>query len=262
MKSYHQLKLAVLLLLGGINPAFSSERPPLFRPTLSFLGTYTNTRNFTYLNDGKFRIENQKGTFGFEVANKFHVVDGYFVKTGIRYHQYRKTVSAINQIPDIYDHPDPFRWEQRYVSLTVPVLLGKDFTTKKGNSGDFYFGLAPGILMNTLKKIDAEITEHRDPNSTDNVDSYLWDSEAKLPNYFFVTADFGVSFSPIKKIPGFSIGALCSFQLNKGQRSEYNAVMAMPNKGYDFFYNVIHESRVSNLSVVFSYTFGKKVLRD
>lgn len=259
MNSYQKLKFSALIILGTVNPVFSSERPPLFRPTISFLGTYTNTRNFTYLNDGKFRIENQKGTIGFEVANKFHVADEYFVKTGIRYHQFRKTVSAINQIPDIYDHPDPFRWEQRYVSLTVPILLGKDFTTKKGNNGDFFFGLAPGILMNTVKKIYGEITEHRDPNSTDEVHSYLWDNEEKLPNYFFISADFGVNFSPIKKIPGFSVGALCSFQLNKGQRSEYNAVVGMPSKGYDFFYNLHNENRVTNFSILFSYSFGKKI---
>lgn len=259
MNSYHPLKLFTLLLLGGINPAFSSERPPLFRPTISFIGSYTNTRNFSNLNDGVFRVENKKGNFGFELTNKFYAVDEYFIKTGIRYHRYQKNVSGLNQIPDIYDHPDPFSWEQRYVSLTVPILLGADFVTKNGKGGDFYFGLAPGVLMNTYKKLAGEITEHRDPNSADPVYGQQWDQEAKLPNYFFVTADIGVNFSPVKKIPGFTVGALCSFQLNKGQKSEYNAVLAMPAKGYDFFYNLHNENRIMNFSVLFSYTFGKQV---
>lgn len=259
MNNYQKLKFCALVILSGINPAFSSERPPIFRPTLSFIGSYTYTKNFSYLNDGIFRIEDKKGNFGFELTNKFYVAQPYFVKTGIRYHQYQTTVSAVNQIPDIYNHPDPFSWQKKYVSLTVPILLGMDFTTKSGKGGDFYFGLTPGILMNTYKKIDGEITEHRDPNSQDEVSSITWDTESLLPNYFFVTADFGVNFSPIKKIPGFGVGALCSFQLNKAQRSEYNAVMAMPSKGYDFFYNLHNETRIMNFSVLFSYTFGKKI---
>lgn len=259
MNSYQKLKLSALIMLGGINPVFSTERPPLFRPTIAFIGSYTHTRNFSNLNDGVFRTENKKGNFGFEFTNKFYVVDEYFVKSGLRYHQYKKTVTGINQIPDIYDYPDPFSWEQKYVSLTVPILLGRDFTTKNGKTGDFYFGLAPGILMNTYKKMSGEITEHRDPDSPDPVFSQQWDLESKLPNFFFVTADIGVNFSPVKKIPGFTMGALCSFQLNKGQRSEYNGILAMPSKGYDFFYNLHNENRVMNFSVLFSYTFGKKI---
>ncbi|MGV3613056.1 MAG: hypothetical protein ACO1N0_18995 [Fluviicola sp.] len=259
MNPYQKLKFFTLIFLGGINPAFSSERPPIFRPTISFIGSYTHTRNFSHLNDGIFRTENKKGNFGFELTNKFYVVDEYFVKTGIRYHQYKKTVYAVNQIPDIYDYPDPFSWEQKYVSLNVPILLGRDFTTRNGKSGDFYFGLTPGILMNTYKKVNGDITEHRDPNSEDPVYSMTWDQEAKLPNFFFVTADIGVNFSPIKKIPGFNVGLLCSFQLNKGQRSEYNAVVGMPSKGYDFFYNLHNENRVTNFSILFSYSFGKKI---
>lgn len=259
MNNYQKLKFFVLLMLGGINPAFSTERPPLFRPTISFIGSYTHTRNFSHLNDGIFRMEDRKGNFGLELTNKFYVVDQYFLKTGIRYHQYKTTVSAVNQIPDIYNYPDPFSWEKKYVGLNIPILLGMDFTTKSGKSGDFYFGLTPGILMNTYKQINGDITEHRDPNSDDPVYSETWDEESLLPNYFFVTADLGINFSPIKKIPGFSMGAMCSFQLNKAQHSVYKAYVAMPSKGYDFFYNLHNESRVMNVSVMFSYTFGKKI---
>lgn len=259
MNLQQKVKLFALFTICCANFSFSSEKPPIFRPTLSFLGTYTYTKNFSHLNDGRFRTENKKGNFGFEFTNKFYVVDGYFVKTGIRYHQYKKTVIALNQVLEIYDYPDPFSWEQKYVGLNVPILIGKDFTMKNGRSGDFYFGLAPGVLMNTYKKINGDITKHRDPESTDIVYSEVWDQETKLPNFFFVTADIGVNFSPVKKIPGFNIGALCSFQLNKAQRSQHNANVAVPSKGIDFLYELHNENRIMNFSLMFSYTFGKKI---
>lgn len=258
MNFYQKLKLFTLFTIGGTNLAFSAT-PPLFRPTLTFLGTYTHTRNFSHLNDGKFSIIDKKGNFGFELANKFYVADNYFVKTGIRYTQYKTTINAINQIPEIYDYPNPFSWERKYVGLTVPVLLGMDFTTKKGKSGDFYFGLAPGILMNTYKQVSGDITQSRDPNTTDIVYSETFDQETKLPNFFFVTADLGINFNPIKKIPGFAIGALCSFQLNKAQKTTHFATIEVPSKGYNFFYNLHNENQIMNFSVAFSYTFGKKI---
>lgn len=254
-------KLLTLFAICGANLAFSSgfERPPLFRPTISLLGTYTYTKNFSHLNDGRFGIENRKASFGFEFTNKFYVEDQFFIKTGIRFNQFKKVVTAYNQVPEIYDYPNPFVWEQKYTGLTVPILLGMDFKTKNGKSGDFFFGVAPGILMNTYKKIDSNITKHRDPESTDVVYAELWDNETKLPNFFYLTADVGANFSPIRKIPGFTIGALCSFQFNKAQKSLHNGLVMVPSKGYDFLYELYNENRVMNFSVVFSYTFGKKI---
>lgn len=254
-------KLFTLFVIGGTRLAFSSEteRPPLFRPTISLMGTYTHTKNFSHLNDGRFGIENQKANFGFEVTNKFYVADQYFIKTGIRYNEFKKTVTAYNQVPELYDYPNPFSWEHKYVGLTVPILLGMDFKTKNGKSGDFFFGIAPGILMNTYKKMDQNSTKARDPKSMDIVYSEAWDEETKLPNFFYLTADLGASFSPIKKIPGFSVGALCSFQFNKAQRSLQSGNVIVPSKGYNFLYELYNENRVMNFSAVFSYTFGKKV---
>lgn len=228
-----------------------------FKPTVSFIGSYTHFQDYSQVSAGIFDIENRNANFGFEFTHKFYVGNQYFLKTGLRYKHYKKVVTSKNQVPEIFDYPASFLWERRYEGVNVPILIGKDFITKNGRKGDFYIGFSPGILMNSYRSgaLQGGFIKSADFAPYRRV-KRLWDSTATNPSFFFPLLDVGINYSPIKQLPGFSIGLMCSAQLNKAQYSNHHASFKVLEKGYDFPYEMYTSNRVINASLVLSYTFG------
>ncbi|WP_276134062.1 hypothetical protein [Polluticoccus soli] len=239
------------LAVFGLSPVAYS-----FNPCLSLLGSYTSTKNYNTVNAGAFDIQNRKVNFGVELTHKFYLVDDLFLRTGFRYNTYKTSFYGKNQIPKLYDSPYPLAWKRGYESYAIPVQLGRDIVVNNSNRGDFYVGFSAGIFNPTSAEDRVSSSLPRDLSFADTIMVSSWDS-VNAPSSFFPTIDFGVNYQPFKAAPRFSIGVLCSFQLNKTEPQSFHAVVQNLSTGKEYRYEMEHHQSFINCAVSLSYTFGK-----
>ncbi|MBS1614928.1 MAG: hypothetical protein JST06_02305 [Bacteroidetes bacterium] len=226
------------------------------RPSVGIIGSYTVTNNHFLVEEGVFNWDNRKVNFGLELTNKFYFKGNYFFKTGLRYNQYRTTVNAINQIAILQDNPYPFTWERRFESGVVPFLFGKDFLIND-KTGDFYLGTSLGILSTSYTMTRGTIALKKDPDNTDLIISRTEDTGRLTPAYFLPTLDFGASYHPFKNMSAFSVGILCSIQLNSTDPYYLQGITLNYSKGETYNYRIQNHQSFINCSVILAYTFGQ-----
>lgn len=235
---------------------YSTSHARVFNPTVSVLATYTATYNHFVIESGIFNSSSRKVNFGFELTNKFYLGGNFFFKTGLRYNQYQTIVNGLNQISVLMDYPYPFSWERRFESAAVPLLAGRDFMAG-GRRGNYYLGASIGILMSSYLRTDGSTALKKDPDNTDLILGQTVDTGKHLPNYFFPTLDFGISYHPLNNIPAFSLGLQCSIQLNQTKPYYHQGIIANYSRGETYSYRISNHQNFINYSLLLSYTFGR-----
>lgn len=228
-----------------------------FTPTLSALCSRTFTSNDYVVSSGVFDVRNRNVNFGFEFTNQFHISKSYFIKTGIRYGQFRNIITGKNQIPELFDNPSPMLWERRYEAFTVPLHIGKEIAANGTIKGNAFIGVSLGILTTSFAKNQIESGVARNINFKDEISITVVDNTNQTPTYFLPTADIGANFFPFKSLPRFSAGILCSFQLLHTLPASYSGVVQNTTKGDVYNYKISHEHQFINCSVALNYKFGK-----
>jgi hypothetical protein len=250
LKQFFALILIVLSFQSG---AFASW----FHPQLSILGAYTHTQNNSKINSGAFDIHSRKINFGLECINKFYFKQSFFIASGIRYNQYRTFINGKNQIEGLFDKPYPLRWTRGYESVAVPILFGKTLRSPEKNKVEVYLGASAGILMTSAAKTEMESDFARNINYNDLIQGEIRDDQEDLPAFFYLTADIGASYQPVRSIPNFTIGILCSVQLTQTDPYTYHGVITNLTQGTEYIYDLQHHQKFINCALTLSYTFGR-----
>ncbi len=207
------------------------------------------------VNDGKFINEDRKINFGLEASQKFDLNKDFFVKLGFRIHQFKKTVYAVNQVPELHNYPYPFNWEYNFTTYTIPIHVGKNFYIKDQKRGDWYFGVSMGVLSTSSYKATLKTLQPKETSFTEIVSLGMWDLPDNNPTSFYSNFEIGGSFIPFKQYEKWSVGVNLSAQLNKTEEKRNTAIMEVPTMGYDFFYEQFFKSKIFNFSAVISYQF-------
>lgn len=256
--------LFALVLLAGVGLAINSHAARFtFCPSVSVFGGYTITKNYPQNYAGKFDIENRKFNFGLSLTNKCYLSPLWFINTGVRYTNNRIIIHGKNQMPALFDNPDPLNWHRGYETFALPILAGKDFRTSNGHRGDIFAGCSIGILMTAYAKDELETVLPRNVGNRDMTGWSITDPD-EMPSRFYISFDLGANYHPFKKLPGFSAGILCSFQLNKSKVEGYQGLGENFSTGETYPYSIENQNRFINGSLVLSYTFDKKrpAIRD
>ena len=248
-----QLSALTLIVLSFQSNASASW----FHPQLSILGSYTRTQNYSEINSGAFAIRNRKINFGIECTNKFYFMQSFFIASGIRYNQYRTFINGKNQIEALFDKPYPLRWTKGYESIAIPVFFGKELRSPKKNRMEVYLGVSAGVLMTSLSKDEVESDFARNLNYNDEITGEISDTQNDLPSFFYMTADIGANYQPVRSIPNFSIGILCSIPLTQTKPYIYHGVITNLTQGTEYVYDMQHHQKSINCALTLSYTFGK-----
>lgn len=245
--------VSLVILALGICSSVSAFQ---FHPSLSLLGSSTITTNNTTMQSGLFDVMNRSTNFGFEFTNKFPITNDYFIRTGIRRNTYRTVIAGKNLLPTVVAYY-PLIWDRRHASLTVPVQLGKDFTTRDGHKGDFYIGGSAGVRMLSSAKTMVSGGYSAFNNNTDTITTSIIDNSDQSPTDFFATADAGFNYKPFKANSRFTLGAFCSVQLTQSSPNAFHGTVRNGTTGTEYRYDVRHSERVINCTVMLSYSFGK-----
>jgi hypothetical protein len=244
---------AVIVVLG-----LSQAGKAQFRPTVSLLSNYTVTTGNDATKAGAFDIKDRKINLGFEVSNKFYLGGNYFIKTGLRYNSYKTTVGGKNQQSVFLEQPYPLYWERRYESISMPALFGKEFMTANGKRGDYFFGVSAGVLSLSYAKDGVSSTVASNANSSIGQSSLIEDNNSQALVTLFPTLDLGASCAPFGFMPRFSMGILCSVQLNKADPYTYHGVVRNETTGTEYHYDLQRELNYINCAITFNYTFGRE----
>lgn len=226
-----------------------------FRPTLSVFESYTHLKDYNITNSGIFSTENRKFNFGLELTQKVYLEPSVFFNLGIRYQHFKKNVYALNQVPELYNYPHPFYWEYRYTSFTMPLHFGKDYYINGKKKGDWYFGLSLGALMTSSFTAGTTYPQPRESSFTEPILAGSWGDPDTNPAFFYSNVDVGFNFIPLKEFTKLSIGFWASAQLNKTGEINHRALVEVPTKGYDFFYDQHNRFRTFNFAVSLNYSF-------
>jgi hypothetical protein len=221
-----------------------------FNPSVSLFGGYTYAREVVIVSSGDFSFKHNNFNWGFELSNEFFLKNYFFLKTGLRYQQFKTTVYANNPIQTI-------SWIKHYETIAVPVLFGKHFYSGNGRMGAVYFGGSFGIIATPTVYSESTyfLTRYGGGGSEAHWDER--DSIDASPGTFFPTIDIGADYHLFKS-PRLSLGLLFSFQLNQTQSYSCTSTVQVTNTGerYDQYIQLAHQ--FFNCSMMFSYRFGKK----
>ncbi len=257
MMTMKKISLTILLIAGSARPAYSIS----FRPSVTLLGSYTTTRNYTEVGSGTFDIRNRETNFGFEVTNKFYVSKPYFIKTGIRYNTYKTDFAASSDLPGYSKTTYPITWERKWQQIAVPVQAGWDFSTRNGNAGDVYIGASVGLIMISSATDGVQSPGAAANSSGSTVTSSITDDDL-MGTSFMSTIDLGFSYHPFRSAPRFSVGALYSLQLNSTLPHTYNGTVSDGNHGHETNYSMVHSQQSTNYSLTLTYKLGKDKSRQ
>lgn len=247
---FNSMALAMVILCA---PALSYAWNPCF----SILGNFTATGNSESVKSGTFSIRNRNVNLGFELTNKFYLNEQCFVRTGLRYNTYKTTVGNAAQAFPVLPLPYQIEWETGFVSLAVPVQIGKELVTAGGSKGEIFAGVTLGLF--TPLTAGAGVTTGPGSNAgsgQDSISTRIPDFSEQTPISFLASADIGVRCQPFRNAPRVSLGLLCSAQLTRSKAYSYEAVVSDAH-GHVNSYDMRLQQQFVNFAISLSYTFGR-----
>lgn len=248
-----KMRYVILLCVAitGTNKAMA------FRPALSLLVDRTITKNESDARSGIFDIYNRRVNLGFELSNKFYVVNDYFIRAGFRYNSFKTYVGARNQVPSLLEQSGLLYWVRGYESFTMPAQLGKDFSTGGGNKGDIFAGVSAGLYNTSSETVGVSSGTPRNLAVSDAIRAEVSDVGPSQSAMLY-TADAGVNYQPFHNAPRLTIGLYCSVQLNKTFASSYHGVVTNETTGKEYRYDLSNSQSHINTACSISYAFGKE----
>ena len=143
--------------------SFAQNLMPVASLSIGHIKTFTEKQ----VNSGAFEIDQSNLRFGLSLTNNFNLKRKYFIKTGIRYTNYKTNVSALNSFNYVLAKPYPFIWTQKFESFNIPINFGKYIWLFNKVPGEVFIGISPGIFNMGTSILNLQAIVLKDVNSVD-----------------------------------------------------------------------------------------------
>jgi len=251
MKMCPAILLSSLCFLCGLpRPAHATLQ---LRPTVSLMGGYTVAQDYLGAATGTFDIRSRKYNFGASLMQKLPLGRGWFIRTGICGYRYRTNIRSDGQVAVNSSSRAALRWTIGYTALAVPLLLGKDFTTARGQAADLFIGCSAGVLM----ALDMDFTV-KSNSASDAIRIEGTTGNDRIYTTFYPSLDAGAHYQIFRKLPRLRAGILCMLQPVRTRPAAYRGIVHDLSTGDLYPYDLRNSERyLFTGAITLSYTFGR-----